>query len=248
VSRQDHTDALAAAREATAAVAQAQAQLQTASINLGLTNIPAPITGRIGRSNATTGALVTANQAEALVTIQRLDPIFVDMQQSSAELLALRRALSRDNVAPVPSAPVQLELEDGSRYAREGTLQFAEGLVDPSTASVTLRARFDNPDALLLPGMFVRARLAQATLQDAILVPQQAVLRDARGQASVMLIGTDGKVVQREIRTERTVGDRWLASQGVQAGDRVVVEGLQRLKPGQAVRPVAVTLTPADRP
>jgi membrane fusion protein, multidrug efflux system len=247
VSRQDYTDALAAAREATAAVARAQAQLQTASINLGLTDIPAPISGRIGRSVVTTGALVAANQTTALTTIQRLDPMFVDMQQSSAELLALRRALSAGNVAPVQSAPVQLELEDGSRYAHAGTLQFAESLVDPATGSVTLRARFANPDALLLPGMFVRARLVQATAQDAILVPQQAVLRDARGQASVMLVGTDGKAVQRDIRTERTVGDQWLVVGGLQAGDRVVVEGLQRIKPGQPVRAVTAGAAGAAR-
>ena len=246
VSRQDYTDALGAAREADAAVARVRAQLDTAAINLGFTDIKAPITGRIGRSVVTTGALVSANQAEALTTIQRLDPIFVDMQQSSAELLALRRSLASGNVAPVVSAAVGLELEDGSRYSHKGLLQFAEAVVDPATGSVTLRARFANPSALLLPGMFVRALLVQATAKEAILVPQQGVLRDARGQPSVMLVGSDGKALQRTIRTERTVGDRWLVSEGLQAGDRVIGAGLARIKPGQPVTAVAAALPGAS--
>lgn len=240
VSRQEYADAAAAAREAAAAVARARAQLETATINLGLTDIAAPITGRIGRSIATTGALVSASQSEALATIQRLDPIFVDMQQSSAELLALRGSLARGSVAPAASADVQLELEDGSRYPVAGTLQFAESLVNPATGSVTLRARFANPAGLLLPGMFVRARLAQATATDAILVPQQGVLRDERGQPSVLLVAPDGKAARREIRTGRTIGDRWLVVEGLKPGDRVIVEGLARVRPGQPVKAVPV--------
>lgn len=240
VSRQEYADAAADAREAAAAVARARAQLETATINLGLTDIAAPITGRIGRSIATTGALVSASQSEALATIQRLDPIFVDMQQSSAELLALRGSLARGSVAPAASADVQLELEDGSRYPVAGTLQFAESLVNPATGSVTLRARFANPAGLLLPGMFVRARLAQATATDAILVPQQGVLRDERGQPSVLLVAPDGKAARREIRTGRTIGDRWLVVEGLKPGDRVIVEGLARVRPGQPVKAVPV--------
>ena len=237
VSKQDYTDAVAKAREAEAAVAQVRARLEAAAINLRYTDIVAPIAGRIGRSLVTTGALVTANQAGPLTTIQRLDPIFVDIQQSSADLLALRRSLAQGNMAS-SSAEVRLKLEDGSDYALPGTLQFAEALVDPNTGSVVLRARFPNPDALLLPGMYVRARLSQATVRDAVLVPQQAVTRDPKGQATVLLIGPDDRAVRREIEAERTVGDKWLVTSGVQAGDRVIVEGLMRIRPGTPVKPV----------
>jgi membrane fusion protein (multidrug efflux system) len=249
VSKQDYTDAVAKAREAEAAVAQVRARLEAAAINLQYTNVAAPIGGRIGRSLVTTGALVTANQAGPLTTIQRLDPIFVDIQQSSADLLALRRSLAQGSVVP-SSAEVRLQLEDGSDYAHTGTLQFTEAMVDPNTGSVVLRARFPNPDALLLPGMYVRARLSQATIRDAILVPQQGVTRDPRGQATVMLIGPDDRAVRREIEAERTVGDKWLVTRGVQAGDRVVVEGLMRIRPGAPVKPVpagsAVSSTPRE--
>jgi membrane fusion protein (multidrug efflux system) len=237
VSQQEYTDAVATAREAEAAVAQNRALLDTAAINLAFTSVPAPITGRIGRSMVTTGALVTASQATPLATIQRLDPIFVDIQQSSADLLALRRSLAGRDVIP-SSAEVRLTLEDGSEYAAAGNLQFAEAMVDPGTGSVTLRARFPNPSGLLLPGMYVRARLSQATARDAILVPQQGVSRDPRGQATVMLVGPDDKAVQRTIQADRTVGDKWLVTSGVKAGDKVIVEGLGRIKPGQAIKPV----------
>jgi membrane fusion protein (multidrug efflux system) len=248
VSKQDYTDAVAKAREAEAAVAQVRARLEAAAINLRYTNVAAPIGGRIGRSLVTTGALVTANQAGPLTTIQRLDPIFVDIQQSSADLLALRRSLAQGSVVP-SSAEVRLKLEDGSDYAHTGTLQFAEAMVDPNTGSVVLRARFPNPDALLLPGMYVRARLSQATVRDAILVPQRGVTRDPRGQATVMLIGPDDRAVQREIETERTVGDKWLVTRGVQAGDRVIVEGLMRIRSGTPVKPVPASpvASPAPR-
>jgi membrane fusion protein, multidrug efflux system len=237
VSKQDYTDAVAKAREAEAAVAQVRARLEAAAINLRYTNVVAPISGRIGRSLVTTGALVTANQAQPLTSIQRLDPIFVDIQQSSSDLLALRRSLAEASVVP-SSAEVRLRLEDGSDYARPGILQFTEAEVDPNTGSVVLRARFPNPDALLLPGMYVRARLSQATVRDAILVPQQGVTRDPKGQASVMIVGPDDKAIQREIQTERTVGDSWLVTGGVQSGDRVIVEGLGRVRAGAPVKPV----------
>lgn len=243
VSKQEYTDAVAKAREAEAAVAQVRARLEAAAINVRYTRVVAPISGRIGRSLVTTGALVTANQAEPLTSIQRLDPIFVDIQQSSAELLALRRSLASGNVVP-SSAEVRLTLEDGSDYAHHGTLQFAEAVVDPNTGSVVLRARFPNPDALLLPGMYVRARLSQATVREAILVPQQAVMRDPKGQATVMLIGPDEKVVQRNVRAQRTVGDKWLVTEGVQAGDRVIIEGLGRVRPGAAVKAVPAGAPP----
>jgi membrane fusion protein (multidrug efflux system) len=246
VSKQDYTDAVAKAREAEAAVAQVRARLEAATINLRHTEIVAPIGGRIGRSLVTTGALVTANQAQPLTTIQRLDPIFVDIQQSSADLLALRRSLARGDVAP-SSAEVRLTLADGSEYALAGRLQFAEAMVDPNTGSVVLRARFPNPDALLLPGMYVRARVSQATVRDAILVPQQGVSRDPKGEATVMLIGPDSRALQRGIEAERTVGDQWLVTSGVRAGDRVIVEGLGRIRPGMPVKPVPAG-APASSP
>ena len=247
VSRQDYTDAVAIARAADAAVAQNRALLDTATINLRYTNVSAPITGRIGRSIVTTGALVTANQTTPLTTIQRLDPIFVDIQQSSADLLTLRRSLADGNVIP-SSAEVRLTLEDGSVYAAAGKLQFTDAMVDSNTGSVTLRARFPNPSGLLLPGMYVRAQLSQATASAAILVPQQGVARDERGQPTAMLIGPDDKVVLRTIKADRTVGDKWLVTRGLEAGDKVIVEGLGRVKPGQMVRPVPAGSKSAPAP
>lgn len=237
VSKQDYADALAAARQAAASVAQNSAQLETARVNLRFTNVPAPISGRIGRSLATTGALVTASQADPLTTIQRLDPIFVDIQQSSADLLALRRQLASGGAAP-SSATVSLTLEDGSEYARKGRVEFAEAMVDPQTGTVTLRARFPNPDGLLLPGMFVRARFSQLTATQAILVPQAGVARSPKGEATVILVGADGKAVLRTINADRTVGDKWLVTDGLKPGDKVVIEGLGKIRPGQPIRPV----------
>jgi membrane fusion protein (multidrug efflux system) len=237
VSKQDYADAIAQAQQAAAQVRQNEAALKSAQVNLRFTRVPAPISGRIGRSLVTTGALVTNGQSQPLATIQRLDPIFVDIQQSSSDLLALRQRLSRGGATPA-SAAVQLVLEDGSLYPRPGRLEFAETLVDPTTGSVTLRARFPNPDNLLLPGMFVRARLAQAVAPQAILVPQQAVARNPRGEATVMVLAADNSVQQRVITTDRTIGDAWLVTSGVAAGDRVITEGLNRIRPGQKVRPV----------
>ena len=246
VSQQDYSDAQASAQQAAAAVAQNRALVDIAAINQRFTSVPAPITGRIGRSIATTGALVTANQSEALTTIQRLDPIFVDIPQSSADLVALRRSLASGNVVP-SSAEVRLKLEDGSDYPLAGVLQFAEAMVDPGTGAVTLRARFPNPTGLLLPGMYVRARLSQATARDAILVPQQGVSRDPRGNATVAMVGADDKLVQQGVTAERTVGDKWLITSGLRAGDRVVTEGLSRAKAGQTVRPVPAGSKPAEK-
>jgi len=237
VSKQDYTDAQAQARQAAAQVKQAQAALQTAQINLRFTRVPAPIGGRIGRSLVTTGALVTSGQATALASIQRLDPMFVDIQQSSADLLALRQQLARGGALAV-AMPVRLTLEDGSTYPLAGRLEFSESIVDPSTGAVTLRARFPNPQSLLLPGMFVRAKLVQATVANAILAPQQAVTRDPTGQATVLVVGTDGKASLRVIQADRTVGDKWLVTRGLTPGDKVIVEGLAKIKAGQPVRAV----------
>ena len=237
VSKQDYTDARAAADQARAAVAQNQAALETANINLRFTRVPAPITGRIGRSLFTPGALVTADQAQPLTTIQRLDPMFVDIQQSSTELLALRRALAAGGGVPA-RAQVRLRLEDGSDYGYTGTLEFAESMVDTSTGTVTLRATFPNPQGLLLPGMFVRARLVQETVANAILVPQRGLSRTPHGDATVLVVGPGDVAIERVVTTDRTVGDKWLVTKGLAPGDRVIVEGLGRIKAGQKVVPV----------
>ncbi|WP_420902600.1 efflux RND transporter periplasmic adaptor subunit [Sphingobium algorifonticola] len=242
VSRQEYTDAAAQARQAAAAVAQGQAQLDTAQINLRFTAVPAPITGRIGRSLFTQGALVTSNQVDPLAVIQRLDPIFVDIQQSSADLLALRRSLANGGAAPA-SASVRLILEDGSTYPQTGTVQFSEVMVNASTGTVTLRASFANPDGLLLPGMFVRARFAQAIDTSAILVPQAALSRTARGVATVFVVGPGNKAVQRTVTAERTQGAFWVVTKGLKAGEKVIVQGLANVKPDAAIRPV-----PANSP
>jgi membrane fusion protein (multidrug efflux system) len=247
VSQQEFTDVQATSQQAGAAVAQNRAALDTANINLRFTRVPAPITGRIGRSTFTTGALVTASQAAPLATIQRLDPIFVDIQQSSAALLQLRQSLAAGGSVP-SRAQVRLTLENGTDYGYTGTLQFAEAVVDPGTGSVTLRASFPNPQNLLLPGMFVRARLVQQTVSDGILVPQQAVSRDPRGNATVFLVGPGNKAVQRSVTADRTVGDKWLVTAGLSVGDRVITEGLLRVRPNGAVRPVPAGSPPRRGP
>jgi membrane fusion protein (multidrug efflux system) len=243
VSKQDYTDAQAAANQATASVAQNKAALETARINLKFTTVPAPITGRIGRSLATTGALVTVGQTNALTSIQRLDPIFVDIQQSSADLVALRRTLASGGAAS-SSAAVRLTLEDGSQYALPGKVEFAEPVVDQNTGTVTLRATFPNPTGLLLPGMYVRAKLSQVTATNAILVPQQAVSRNPKGEATVYLVGAGDKTVARNITADRTVGDKWLVTAGLTPGDKVITEGLANIKPNQAIHPVPAGSAP----
>jgi membrane fusion protein (multidrug efflux system) len=247
VSKQDYTDARSAANQATAQVAQAKAALDTARINLRFTKVPAPISGKIGRSLVTVGALVTTGQADALTSIQRLDPIFVDIQQSSAALVTLRRELSSGGVTP-SSATVRLTLEDGSQYPIPGRVEFAEPVVDPNTGSVTLRATFPNPNGLLLPGMYVRARLSQATAQNAILAPQQAISRDPVGNATVYLVSADNKAVLRTITANQTVGDKWLVTAGLAPGDKVITEGINRLKPGQPIHPVPAGSSPRRPP
>lgn len=246
VSQQEYTDVRAQAQQAEAVVAQNQAALQSANINLRFTRVPAPITGRIGRSLATTGALVTANQTNALATIQRLDPIFVDIQQSSSQLLALRKAIANGGAVPV-RANVTLQLEDGTDYGYTGTLEFAEAVVDPSTGTVTLRARFPNPQGLLLPGMYVRAHLVQQTIANAILVPQAGVSRDPQGNATVTVVGPGNHAIRKTVAADRTLGDQWIVTAGLDAGDRVIVEGLGKIKPGQVVKPVPAGSPPIRR-
>lgn len=238
ISRQDYTNAVASARQAQASVAQTGAALQTAQINLKFTTVPAPITGRIGRSLFTVGALVSATQADPLAQIQRLDPMFVDIQQSSADMLTLRRSLGRDGIVAT-RAVVRLKLEDGSDYGQTGSVEFSEALVNTETGTVTLRARFPNPQGVLLPGMFVRATFSQALNTRAFLVPQQSVSRDPKGAATVFVVGPGDKAVQKTIRTDRTQGAYWVVTQGLNPGDRIITQGLGQLKPGQQIKPVA---------
>lgn len=237
VSQQDYTDAVAQARQADAAAAQARARLQTARINLRFTRVPAPISGRIGRSLFTQGALVTSNQADPLAVIQRLDPIYVDIRQSASDLLALRRSLAGGGAMPT-RAEVRLKLEDGSDYGIVGSVEFTEVTVDEATGTVTLRARFANPQGLLLPGMFVRASFAQSVANDVFLVPQQGVTRDAKGNARVLLVGPGNKAIERPVTANRTQGAYWVVSSGLKAGDRVIVEGTAAAKAGKPVKPV----------
>ncbi len=241
VARQDYTDAAATARQATASVAQNKAALDTARINLRFTTVPAPITGRIGRSLFTEGALVTASQADPLATIQRLDPIYVDIQQASADLLRLRRALAAGG-SVAARAEVRLKLEDGTDYGMVGDVEFSEAMVDAATGTVTLRARFPNPQGLLLPGMFVRARFAQSVDTNAFLVPQQAVSRDAKGNATVFIVAPDGKggskAVSKQITATRTLGTDWVVTGGLDRGDRIITQGVGKVKPDATVKPV----------
>ena len=242
VSKQDYTNAVAQARQAAASVQQTRAALDTAQLNLRFTTVPAPISGRIGRSLFTVGALVSASQTDPLAQIQRLDPMFVDIQQSAGAMLALRRSLASGGLAPT-EAVVRLTLDDGSDYGQTGTVQFSEALVDQSTGTVTLRARFANPQGILLPGMFVRASFAQGINRNAFLVPQQGVSRDPKGNATVIVVGPGNKAVQRSVTAERSQGSAWVVTAGLKAGDKVIVQGLGKLKPGQQVQPV-----PANTP
>ncbi len=242
VSQQDADDMAASLLQTEADVASAQAALQSARINLGYTRIVSPIAGRIGKSAVTPGALVTANQADALATVQKLDPIYVDITQSSGAMLALKRALAQGTLAS-GTAKVKLLLEDGSSYPLEGKLQFAGVTVDQSTGAVTLRAEFPNPKADLLPGMYVRAVVEQGVLAQALLVPQPAVSRDSTGKPMAYVVSRDGKLEPRTLTTDRAIGNQWLVSSGLQAGDKLVVEGQQKAHPGQAVdaKPMAET-------
>jgi membrane fusion protein (multidrug efflux system) len=237
ISKQDYTDAAAQARQARAAVAQNSAALETARINLRYTSIPSPISGRIGRSLFTVGALVTANQADPLAIIQRLDPIYVDIQQSSADLTRLRRSLSQGGVDP-GSTQVRLKLEDGSDYGYTGTVQFSEVMVNESTGTVTLRARFPNPQNVLLPGMFVQAVFTQAVDPSVFLVPQAAVQRDIGGDAFVFLVGKGNKAERRKVAAERTFGTNWVVTSGLNPGDKVITQGTNNLRSGAQLKPV----------
>lgn len=248
VSQQDFDLAEAALRQAQADVASAQAAVDTARINLGYTVVNAPIAGRTGRSSVTVGALVTASQAAPLVTVTQLDPIFVDMTQPSAALLRQRRdvadgVLRRD---AADRAQAVLILEDGSEYARRGEIQFSEVIVDQGTGSVTLRAVFPNPDGLLMPGMFVRARVEEGTIDQALLVPQQAVMRTPRGEPMAYVVNAQDVVEQRILKTSRAIGTDWLVTEGLAPGERVVTEGVLRIRPGARVAPSEAPARPGQ--
>ncbi len=238
VSRQDYDDILAMCEQAQADIESAKAAVETARINLAYTRITAPAAGRIGRSSVTVGALVTANQATPLATIQQLDPIYVDVTQSSASLLRLKQRLSSGQIKgdQANQAKVRLLLEDGTAYPLEGTLQFRDVSVDATTGSVILRAIFPNPNELLLPGMFVRAVVKEGDNEQAILIPQQAVARDAKGNPTALIVDASGKVEQRKLGLDRAIGSQWLVSAGLTPGDRVIVEGMQKVRPGAAVK------------
>jgi membrane fusion protein (multidrug efflux system) len=245
LSAQDNELAAAAYQQAQADVAAARAQLAAAEVTLGYARLVAPISGQIGKSSVTQGALVTANQAEPLATIQQLDPMYVDLAQSSAELLELRREVAAGTLEQSEGVPVTLLLEDGSAYAQQGRLQFADVTVDPGTGSYALRVLVPNPDGLLLPGMYVRAQVDMGQRPQGILAPQQAITRDPKGQAVAMVVNAEGVVEARVLGASRTLGDQWLVDGGLQAGERVIVEGLQKVRPGMQVRAVeAATSNP----
>ena len=236
VSRQLYDNALSAAGEARADVEAQAAALRSAEIDLGRTTVRAPIAGRIGRSLYTTGALVQAGQDNPLTTIQRLDPIFVDIQQSSTDLLRLREQMLAGQVAS-DKAPVRLQLESGSTYPLTGTLSFADVTVDPATGSQAIRAVFPNPQHILLPGMFVRGQISQGVQSRGILVPQRAVSRDERGRPTVLVVGAKGMSELRVVQADRTVGDSWLVTGGLKAGDKVIVDAGPLVRPGIPVKP-----------
>ena len=240
VSQQDYDDADAALKQVDADIASWKAQIETARINLGYTKVVAPIAGRIGKSSVTDGALVTAYQATALASIRQFDPIYVDVTQSTSDLLRLRRRVEAGRLQAQGAGldKVRLILEDGTPYEQEGTLQFREVSVEPSTGSVVLRMIFPNPKGILLPEMFVRAEIKEGSSDAAICVPQQSVMRNTKGEPYAFVVNAENKVEMRPLTLEREVGDQWLVNSGVKAGDRVVVEGvqtLQMLRPGTPV-------------
>lgn len=242
ISQQDYDDSFAVMRQAEADIAARNAALEEARINLEYTKVLSPIAGFIGRSMVTEGALVTSGQAGALATVQQLDPIYVDVTQSSNQLLRLQRELASGQLknSQTKEAATRLVFEDGTQYSEPGTLQFSEVSVDPGTDSVTLRAVFPNPRRELLPGMFVRAIVSEGTNDQAILAPQKGVTRNVRGEPTAFVVGEGNKVELRVLKTDRAIGDKWLVTDGLKAGDRLIVEGLQKIAPGAEVRPVEI--------
>lgn len=242
ISQQDYDQAVATARQADADVKAAKAAVESARINLAYTKVTSPITGRIGKSSVTEGALVTNGQADAMATVQQLDPIYVDVTQSSSDFMRLKQqSLQQGNDAK----SVQLVMENGQPYALKGSLQFSDVTVDESTGSITLRAIFPNPQHVLLPGMFVRARIDEGVNPNAMLVPQQGVTRTPRGDATVLLVNDRNQVETRNVVAAQAVGDQWLITSGLKAGDKVIVSGLQKVRPGVTVKAEEDTAAPA---
>lgn len=239
VSQLDFDEADAAYKQALAALLTAKAQLQTAQINLDYSHVSSPISGQISKSSVTVGALVSANQSTALATVTQLDPIYVDLTQSSNELTRLKKALATGalTVDAANQTDVELTMEDGSVYPHKGTLQFSEVTVDPSTGSVTLRAQFPNPENFLLPGMYARASIVEGVVSDAILVPQRGVSRNSKGEPTAMVVNKDNKVESRVLQVDRTIGSNWLVTNGIKVGEKLIIEGLQKIRPGSAVAP-----------
>jgi membrane fusion protein (multidrug efflux system) len=238
VSRQEYDNAVAAQGQAAADVASAKAAVQTARINLGYTDVVSPISGRTGPSLVTQGAYVQASTATLLTTVQQIDPIYVDLNETSVAGLQLRRDAASGRLKLADQARVTLTLEDGAPYPAAGKLQFTDITVDPGTGSVTVRAVFPNPDHVLLPGMFVRASIEQGVNDQALLVPQTGVTHNPQGQATALVVGTDGKVELRTIQASRTSGANWVVDGGLKDGERVIVSGVQKVQPGMAVRTV----------
>ncbi|PHP95423.1 efflux RND transporter periplasmic adaptor subunit [Pantoea agglomerans] len=242
ISQQDYDTAVATAAQNDAAVQVAKANVETARINLAYTKVTSPISGRIGKSSVTEGALVQSAQTTALATVQQLDPMYVDVTQSSEDFMRLRSELESGQLKQNDGkANVTLLMQNGNSYPQTGTLEFSDVTVDETTGSITLRAIVPNPNHALLPGMFVRARLDEGTNPNALLVPQQAVARTPTGQATVMVVGADNKVEARQVTTSQAIGDKWLVTDGVKAGERVISTGLQRAKPGAQVTPQEVS-------
>jgi len=237
ISQQEYDTAVATAQQSNAAVVAAKAAVETARINLAYTKVTSPISGRIGKSAVTEGALVQNGQTTALATVQQLDPIYVDVTQSSNDFLRLKQELANGKLQQENGkAKVELVTNDGLTYPQGGTLEFSDVTVDQTTGSITLRAIFPNPDHTLLPGMFVRARLEEGVNPDAVLVPQQGVTRTPRGDASAMVVGEGDKVEVRQITATQAIGDKWLVTEGLKTGDRVIITGLQKIKPGVQVK------------
>jgi membrane fusion protein, multidrug efflux system len=241
VSAQDNDNAIAALGQANADVASSRAALDAAGVRLGYARISAPIAGRIGKSAVTEGALVKAEQDDPLATVQQLDPVYVDVTQSSAELLQLRRELAAGTLQEHASLPVAIVLEDGGRYSHDGALEFSDVSVDPGTGSYLLRIKVPNPERILLPGMYVRALVGNGVRPQGLLVPQQGIARDPQGNATALVVGKDSKVEMRTVQASRTIGDKWLIDGGLAAGDRVIVEGLQKVQPGMPVQATEAT-------
>ena len=248
ISQQEYDQAIADARQADASVIAAKAAVEGARINLAYTKVTSPISGRIGKSNVTEGALVTNGQATELATVQQLDPIYVDVTQSSNDFMRLKQSVVQGSLhKDSTSSTVELVMENGQSYPLKGSLQFSDVTVDESTGSITLRAVFPNPEHTLLPGMFVRARIDEGVQPNAILVPQQGVTRTPRGDATVMVVNDKSQVESRAVVAAQAIGDKWLISEGLQPGDKVIVSGLQKARPGVQVKATADTETPATK-